>query len=89
LAQGVDAVPGPGTHKRVLLIGPTGVDKAAAVRRIAERLKQTLGHQPKYVDFENDYLKSELRSPSQFFSRKTSPSRPLFGTTLGKNSPPR
>jgi hypothetical protein len=52
------------------LIGPTGVDKAAAMRRISERLKQTLGHQPKYVDFENDFLKPELRSPFTIFLAK-------------------
>jgi hypothetical protein len=63
-------VPGAGTHKRVLLIGPTGVDKAAAMLRIGDRLKQTLGHQPKYVDFENDFLKPELRSPFTIFLAK-------------------
>jgi hypothetical protein len=47
-------------HKRVLLLGPTGVDKHAAIARLNARLKDTLGHQFKYIDFENDYLKPKL-----------------------------
>lgn len=48
-------------HKRVLLLGPTGVDKAAAAERICARLHNTLGHQFRYVDFENEFLKPHLR----------------------------
>jgi hypothetical protein len=47
-------------HKRVLLLGPTGVDKGAAIARLNARLKGTLGHQFKYVDYENDFLKPKL-----------------------------
>src|SRR5262249_3785894 len=47
-------------HKRVLLLGPTGVDKGAAVARLNARLKGVLGHQFRYVDFENDFLKPKL-----------------------------
>jgi hypothetical protein len=51
---------GGGLHKRILLLGPTGVDKAAAVNRLCARLEATLGHRFKFVDFENDFLKSHL-----------------------------
>jgi hypothetical protein len=47
-------------HKRVLLLGPTGVDKRAAVARLNARLKGTLGHQFKFIDYENDFLKPKL-----------------------------
>jgi hypothetical protein len=45
-------------HKRILLLGPTGVDKAAAAGRLASRLEHR-GHGFKFVDFENDYLKHQ------------------------------
>ena len=32
-------------HKRILLLGPTGVDKVTAVRRVAARMKASLGHE--------------------------------------------
>jgi hypothetical protein len=44
----------------VLLLGPTGVDKGAAVARLNARLKGTLGHQFNYIDFENQFLKPKL-----------------------------
>jgi hypothetical protein len=47
-------------HKRVLLLGPTGVDKRQAVERLSTRVKASLGHQFKYLDFENDFLKPHL-----------------------------
>jgi hypothetical protein len=47
-------------HKRVLLLGPTGVDKGAAVARLTARLSAVLGHHFKYIDFENDFLKPKL-----------------------------
>jgi hypothetical protein len=51
---------GSGLHKRVLLLGPTGVDKHDAVARMGARLKAILGHNFKYIDFENDFLKPQL-----------------------------
>ncbi|MEA2821622.1 MAG: hypothetical protein QOJ86_3626 [Bradyrhizobium sp.] len=47
-------------HKRILLLGPTGVDKAEAAKRVCARLKAKLGHEIKYIDFENEYLKQHL-----------------------------
>jgi hypothetical protein len=47
-------------HKRILLLGPTGVDKATAIKRVAARLGQVLGHNLKFVDFENAFLKEHL-----------------------------
>lgn len=49
-----------GLHKRVLLLGPTGVDKGVAVDRLNTRLNATLGHRFNYIDFENDFLKPKL-----------------------------
>lgn len=49
-----------GLHKRVLLLGPTGVDKGTAVARLNSRLQATPGHQFRYIDFENDFLKPKL-----------------------------
>jgi hypothetical protein len=46
-------------HKRVLLLGPTGVDKKAAADRLNERL-EVVGHSARFVDFENDFLKRHL-----------------------------
>jgi hypothetical protein len=46
-------------HKRVLLLGPTGVDKRSAVDRLCKRL-ELVGHSARFVDFENDFLKSHL-----------------------------
>ena len=51
---------GADLHKRVLLLGPTGVDKREAVTRLSGRLKSVLGHNLKYIDFENEFLKPEL-----------------------------
>jgi hypothetical protein len=42
------------------LLGPTGVDKSAAVARLNARLGETLGHHFNYIDFENDFLKPIL-----------------------------
>jgi hypothetical protein len=41
-------------------LGPTGVDKAAAVQRLLGRLKATLGHEYRFIDFENGHLKQHL-----------------------------
>jgi hypothetical protein len=49
-----------GTHKRVLLLGPTGVDKAAAMQRVLARMDATLGHKFRFVDFENEFLKPRV-----------------------------
>jgi hypothetical protein len=54
-------VPNFPPHRRVLLLGPTGVDKARAVERLTVHLRSTLGHQLRFIDFENDFLK---RQPS-------------------------
>lgn len=54
-------MPGGGLHRRVLLLGPTGVDKGAAIARLNERLAATLGHRFRYIDFENAFLKPELK----------------------------
>ncbi len=48
------------THKRILLLGPTGVDKSGAAARLAARVKATLGHTLTYIDFENAFLKQQL-----------------------------
>jgi hypothetical protein len=45
-------------HKRILLLGPTGVDKAQAVARLNQHL-QKQGHEFKFVDFENSFLKND------------------------------
>jgi hypothetical protein len=45
-------------HKRVLLLGPTGADKAQAMSRLNEHLKPQ-GHSFNFVDFENEFLKHE------------------------------
>jgi hypothetical protein len=57
-------------HKRILLLGPTGVDKAVAVARLTSHLA-TLGHGLRFVDFENDYLKRDpgARSWTQFLAQ--------------------
>lgn len=49
-----------GPHQRILLLGPTGVDKAVAGKRLAAHIHATLGHKVRFVDFENDYLKQHL-----------------------------
>ncbi len=53
-------IAGEKLHKRILLLGPTGVDKAEAANRLAARMKASLGHELRYVDFENEYLKQHL-----------------------------
>jgi len=45
-------------HKRILLLGPTGVDKATAAARLSKHL-ETRGHGFRFVDFENAHLKSQ------------------------------
>src|ERR1700738_972707 len=47
-------------HRRILLLGPTGVDKAAAMKRVCDRLGSKLGHKCRFVDFENEFLKQHL-----------------------------
>jgi hypothetical protein len=45
-------------HKRILLLGPTGVDKATAAKRLSAYLENQ-GHSFAFADFENDYLKKD------------------------------
>jgi len=47
-------------HKRVLLLGPTGVDKGAAVQHLGEYIQERHGHTIRYIDFEKDFLKPVL-----------------------------
>ena len=47
-------------HKRVLLLGPTGVDKAMAIQRVGSFIKKEHGHAIRYVDFEREFLKPLL-----------------------------
>ncbi|MGQ0684405.1 hypothetical protein [Bradyrhizobium sp.] len=53
-------MPGGNLHKRVLLLGPTGVDKATAMQRVCKRMQNLLGHSYRFVDFENEHLKQHL-----------------------------
>src|SRR4051794_17677268 len=57
-------------HKRVLLLGPTGVDKKIASQRLLSHLK-SIGHSFRFVDFENEFLKSDpgARSWMHFLSQ--------------------
>lgn len=57
-------------HKRVLFLGPTGVDKKAAALRLSKHLEQ-LGHGFRFVDFENEFLKNEpgVRSWTHFLAQ--------------------
>ncbi|HTQ15059.1 MAG TPA: hypothetical protein VMH86_14380 [Rhizomicrobium sp.] len=47
-------------HKRILMLGPTGVDKSTAAKRLAARVKDKFNHEIRFVDFEKEYLKPEL-----------------------------
>jgi hypothetical protein len=51
---------GHGPHRRILLLGPTGVDKRRAFDRVSARVSSMLGHHFKYIDFENECLKQHL-----------------------------
>jgi hypothetical protein len=57
-------------HKRILLLGPTGVDKAAAAARLSSHLEKR-GHGFRFVDFENAHLKHDpgARSWTQFLAQ--------------------
>ena len=44
-------------HKRIVFLGPTGVDKTVAAKRIEEYMTSEHGQDMRYVDFENEYLK--------------------------------
>lgn len=57
-------------HKRILLLGPTGVDKATAATRLARYL-DGMGHGFLFVDFENEYLKKDpgVRSWTHFLAQ--------------------
>src|SRR5205807_1342150 len=57
-------------HKRILLLGPTGVDKAAVAARLSKHLEGR-GHGFRFVDFENRYLKHQpgARSWTQFLAQ--------------------
>jgi len=50
-------------HKRILLLGPTGVDKRTAASRLGSCLEKR-GHGFRFVDFENDYLKQQPSAQS-------------------------
>ena len=47
-------------HRRILLLGPTGVNKRLAIDRLRAHVRQILGHSIIFVDFENDYLKKHM-----------------------------
>lgn len=47
-------------HQKVLLLGPTGVDKAGVAQRLTQHLASEYGHSFKFIDFEKDYLKNHL-----------------------------
>ena len=47
-------------HKRVLLLGPTGVNKEIAVDRLRKYVREKFNHDIRYVDFEREFLKPEL-----------------------------
>lgn len=51
-------------HRRVLLLGPTGVDKAVAAERLARYVKEKFNHEVRYIDFEKQFLVPELRKHS-------------------------
>jgi hypothetical protein len=51
-------------HKRILLLGPTGVDKAVAIERLRSYVKNKLNHDIRYIDFEKEFLNPELRRNS-------------------------
>jgi hypothetical protein len=57
-------------HKRILLLGPTGVDKKTASERLLRHLER-LGHGFRFVDFENEFLKKDpgARSWMHFLSQ--------------------
>ncbi|MHC2279868.1 DNA polymerase III delta prime subunit [Bradyrhizobium diazoefficiens] len=57
-------------HKRVLLLGPTGVDKGTAALRLSKHL-EGFGHSFRFVDFENEFLKNEpgVRSWTHFLAQ--------------------
>jgi hypothetical protein len=69
-------------HKRVLLLGPTGVDKAAIAGRLQKRLNEKLGQQARFVDFENEYLKKEM--PSKDWMTFLAQDAPLQATTWSR-----
>lgn len=47
-------------HTRVLLLGPTGVDKSAAASRLAGFLRTNFAQEIRFVDFENQFLKPRI-----------------------------
>jgi len=57
-------------HKRILFLGPTGVDKATAAQRLSKHLERR-GHGLRFVDFENEFLKNEpgVRSWTHFLAQ--------------------
>jgi len=56
-------------HRRILLLGPTGVNKAVAANRLREHIASTLGHRLTFVDFENAFLKIHLKSWMTFLGQ--------------------
>jgi hypothetical protein len=57
-------------HKRVLLLGPTGVDKASAISHLNQHPKKQ-AHGFDFVDFENNFLKNDpgLRTWMSFLAQ--------------------
>lgn len=51
-----------GLHERILLLGPTGVEKAATAGRLSAFLKESHGHEIRYIDFERDFLEPTSRT---------------------------
>lgn len=51
-------------HKRILLLGPTGVDKAAAMARLRIYALEKFGQKIRFIDFENEFLKLHIKRHS-------------------------
>jgi len=47
-------------HKRILFLGPTGVDKAKVAARLSSELSTGFSHEVRFVDFENEFLKRHM-----------------------------
>ena len=46
-------------HRRILFLGPTGIDKAAVAARASEYISELFNHQIRFVDFEKEFLKQQ------------------------------
>jgi hypothetical protein len=56
-------------HHRILLLGPTGVDKQTAALRLRDHIASRLGHRIIFIDFENAFLKPHLKSWMTFLGQ--------------------